>query len=67
VDMSEYSIDIENDELVIKDDKGIPYSYQFQNKESRRIQEILFREKQTIIENCLFGVDINPKSVMISG
>jgi hypothetical protein len=65
VDMSEYSIDIENDELVIKDDKGIPYSYQFQNIESRRIQEILFREKQTIIENCLFGVDINPKSVMI--
>lgn len=65
VDMSEYTIDIENDELVIKDDKGIPYSYQFQKKESRRIQETLFREKQTIIENCLFGVDINPKSVMI--
>lgn len=65
VDMSEYNIDIENDELVIKDVKGIPYSYQFQNKESRRIQETLFREKQTIIENCLFGVDINPKSVMI--
>jgi len=65
VDMSEYTIDIENDELVIKDEKGIPYSYQFQKKESRRIQETLFREKQTIIENCLFGVDINPKSVMI--
>lgn len=65
VDLSEYAIDIENDELVIKDDRGNPYSYQFQNKESRRIQETLFREKQTIIENCLFGVDINPKSVMI--
>ena len=65
VDMSEYTIDIENDELVIKDERGIPYSYQFQKKESRRIQETLFREKQTIIENCLFGVDINPKSVMI--
>src|SRR5665647_3159253 len=24
-----------------------------------------FNEKQTIIENCLFGVDINPKSVQI--
>ncbi|MFN9321496.1 MAG: DNA methyltransferase, partial [Chitinophagales bacterium] len=65
VDLSEYTIDIENDELVIKDEKGIPYSYLFQKKESRRIQETLFREKQTIIENCLFGVDINPKSVMI--
>ena len=65
VDLSEYSIEIENDELIIKDDRGIPYSYNFQNKESRRIQEILFREKQTILENCLFGVDINPKSVMI--
>lgn len=65
VDLSEYTIDIENDELVIKDERGIPYSYQFQKKESRRIQETLFREKQTIIENCLFGVDINPKSVMI--
>jgi adenine-specific DNA-methyltransferase len=42
VDMSEYTIDIENDELVIKDEKGIPYSYQFQKKESRRIQETLF-------------------------
>ena len=35
------------------------------NKESQRIQETLFHEKQTIIENCLFGVDINPNSVKI--
>ncbi len=33
--------------------------------EKQRIQETLFREKQTIIENCLFGVDINPNSVKI--
>jgi adenine-specific DNA-methyltransferase len=64
-DFSEYSIEIENDELIIKDEKGNPYSYNVSNKESRRIQETLFNEKQTIIENCLFGVDINPKSVMI--
>ncbi|MFW5701217.1 MAG: Eco57I restriction-modification methylase domain-containing protein, partial [Cyclobacteriaceae bacterium] len=31
----------------------------------QRIQETLFHEKQTIIENCLFGVDINPNSVKI--
>jgi adenine-specific DNA-methyltransferase len=30
-----------------------------------RIQKALFHEKQTIIENCLFGVDINPNSVKI--
>jgi adenine-specific DNA-methyltransferase len=64
-DFSEYSIEIENDELIIKDEKGNPTSYNVSNKESRRIQETLFNEKQTIIENCLFGVDINPKSVMI--
>jgi type II restriction/modification system DNA methylase subunit YeeA len=29
------------------------------------MQEALFHEKQTIIENCLFGVDINPNSVNI--
>jgi len=33
--------------------------------ESQRIQETIFHEKQTIIENCLFGVDINQKSVQI--
>ncbi len=35
------------------------------NKEAQRVQESLFHEKQTIIENCLFGVDINPNSVKI--
>ncbi len=33
--------------------------------EMQRVQETLFHEKQTIIENCLFGVDINPNSVNI--
>ncbi|MGL5771635.1 MAG: Eco57I restriction-modification methylase domain-containing protein, partial [Bacteroidales bacterium] len=35
------------------------------NEESRRLQETLFNEKKIIIENCLFGVDINPNSVKI--
>ena len=30
-----------------------------------RIQKALFREKAAIIEHCLFGVDVNPKSVDI--
>lgn len=29
------------------------------------MQETLFKEKRQIIENCLFGVDINPNSVKI--
>jgi hypothetical protein len=33
---------------------------------NQKVQETLFREKQTIIENCLFGVDINPNSVKIA-
>ncbi|HPT04138.1 MAG TPA: TaqI-like C-terminal specificity domain-containing protein [Bacteroidales bacterium] len=56
---------VENDELIITDGEGKFYEYNFNNKESQRIQEALFHEKQTIIENCLFGVDINPNSVKI--
>jgi len=56
---------VENDELIITDEDNQLFVYNFQNKESQRIQETLFQEKQTIIENCLFGVDINPKSVHI--
>ncbi|MDO8971196.1 MAG: Eco57I restriction-modification methylase domain-containing protein, partial [Saprospiraceae bacterium] len=55
-----------NDELILTDsnnDQAI--EYQPGNTASQRIQEALFHEKQTLIENCLFGVDINPKSVMI--
>lgn len=55
---------IENDELIVTVDDQI-FEYQYKDSESQRIQETLFHEKETIIENCLFGVDINPKSVMI--
>ncbi len=44
---------------------GNCFEYNPTNKESQRIQETLFHEKQTLIENCLFGVDINPNSVKI--
>jgi len=33
--------------------------------ERQIVQQSIFKEKQTIIENCLFGVDINPNSVKI--
>lgn len=61
----DYSIDIENDELLVSDEDGNPVSYIPGNPESQRIQETLFNEKRRIIENCLFGVDLNPNAVNI--
>ena len=61
----DYKVEIINDELVITDDEGDTFGYNPQSPESQRVQETLFMEKQTIIENCLFGVDINPNSVKI--
>lgn len=63
--LKEYVLEVVNDELVITDDDGELFEYSINNKESQRLQEALFHEKQTIIENCLFGVDINPNSVKI--
>lgn len=65
-----YEIEIVNDELIITDQQGNPIEYKLHNgkpinKEVQRLQKTLFHQKQTIIENCLFGVDINPKSVLI--
>jgi len=67
----DYKIEIINDEVIVTNnhtedifeyhlnDKGNPID------ELQNLQETLFHEKQTIIENCLFGVDINPNSVNI--
>ena len=73
--ITDYEIVIENDELIIPDIKGDLFSYSFNtddttfkqsvNKEEQRLQRTLFHEKQNIIENCLFGVDINYNSVKI--
>lgn len=63
--LKEYQVDIVNDELIVTDEDGVPFTYNPKSKESQRLQETLFHEKQTIIENCLFGVDINPNSVKI--
>ncbi len=60
-----YEVGVVNDELVVTDEDGGLFEYNPNNKESQRIQETLFHEKQTIIENCLFGVDINSNSVKI--
>lgn len=63
--LKEYQVEVVNDELIVTDEEGELFEYNPTNKESQRIQETLFHEKQTIIENCLFGVDINTNSVKI--
>lgn len=68
--VSGYEIEIVNDELIITDQQGNPVEYKMQNgkpvsKDVHRLQKTLFHQKENIIENCLFGVDINPKSVLI--
>ena len=59
-------IEIKGDELhIFRHGDTELFAYTPDDPESQRIQETLFREKQTIIENCLYGVDINPKSIAI--
>ena len=63
--LKNYSVEVVNDELIVSDEDGELYEYNPSNPASQRIQETLFNEKQTIIESCLFGVDINLNSVKI--
>jgi len=63
--LRDYEVEVVNDELVVTDSDGGLFEYRPGSAESQRVQEALFHEKQTIIESCLFGVDINPNSVKI--
>lgn len=63
--INSHQVEVVNDELVITDLDEQLFEYNPHSRESQRVQETLFHEKQTIIENCLFGVDINPNSVKI--
>lgn len=59
-------IAVSDDELVITYRSGEAFEYKARSLgQSLRIQKALFHQKQAIIENCLFGVDINPNSVKI--
>lgn len=57
-------IDIVDDSLMIFDGDH-SFSYRRFDHATLRLQKVLFQEKRQIIENCLFGVDINEKSVSI--
>lgn len=60
---------LKNDELEIQDQYGGRFVYKKPstlNNPNHLIQKCLFEQKKSIIENCLFGVDINPNSAEIS-
>lgn len=68
--ITDYEISVDNDELIVlKSDTDEVFAYQVSNgsvpTSLQFVQKTLFHEKQKIIENCLFGVDINANSVRI--
>ena len=63
--LKDCQIFVEKDVLCIKYGDGSPFVYKRKSNESREIQGTLFNEKRTIIENCLFGSDINVTAVSI--
>ncbi|GAA8727309.1 class I SAM-dependent DNA methyltransferase [Helicobacter pylori] len=62
------TLELENDEILIKiSNKSFIYTRpSFEKEQSHHIQKELFELKKSIIENCLFGVDINPNSCEIT-
>ncbi|GAA9474680.1 hypothetical protein UBN117_04010 [Helicobacter pylori] len=61
---------LENDEIIIQHTQtGEIFNYKkphSENDSHHHIQKELFELKKSIIENCLFGVDINPNSCEIT-
>ncbi len=65
-----HSLRLENDEIIIQHmQTGEIFNYtkpHSENDPHHQIQKELFELKKSIIENCLFGVDINPNSCEIT-
>ncbi|GAA7309829.1 class I SAM-dependent DNA methyltransferase [Helicobacter pylori] len=64
-----HELRLENDEIIIHtpEDKVFNYTIPLrENDPHHQIQKELFELKKDIIENCLFGVDINPNSCEIT-
>ncbi len=60
---------LENDEIIIHTPTNEIFNYTIplrENDPHHHIQKELFELKKSIIENCLFGVDINPNSCEIT-
>ncbi|WP_121294173.1 DUF7149 domain-containing protein [Helicobacter pylori] len=64
------TLELENDEIIIHHaPTGEIFNYKKPHSENdphHHIQKELFELKKSIIENCLFGVDINPNSCEIT-
>ena len=65
---------VANDELILTDRFGNPFEYRVRRDSNGRIgidpnvqliQQTIFHEKRSLIEDCFFGVDLNPNSVKI--
>ncbi|WP_371870953.1 type IIG restriction enzyme/methyltransferase [Helicobacter pylori] len=64
-----HSLRLENDEIIIHTPEDKVFKYTIPHSENdphHNIQKELFNLKKDIIENCLFGVDINPNSCEIT-
>ncbi len=64
-----HELRLENDEIIIHTPKNEVFNYTIPPRENdphHQIQKELFNLKKDIIENCLFGVDINPNSCEIT-
>ncbi|MFP6072403.1 Eco57I restriction-modification methylase domain-containing protein [Helicobacter pylori] len=64
-----HELKLENDEIIIHTPKNEVFKYTIPPRENdphHQIQKELFELKKDIIENCLFGVDINPNSCEIT-
>ncbi|GAA7628330.1 class I SAM-dependent DNA methyltransferase [Helicobacter pylori] len=70
VSLHRYDLKLENDEIIIHyTQTGEIFNYKKPHSENdphHHIQKELFELKKSIIENCLFGVDINPNSCEIT-
>ncbi|PUD54346.1 class I SAM-dependent DNA methyltransferase [Helicobacter pylori] len=64
-----HELRLENDEIIIHTPENKIFNYTIpirENDPHHHIQKELFELKKSIIENCLFGVDINPNSCEIT-
>ncbi|MGL2595488.1 DUF7149 domain-containing protein [Helicobacter pylori] len=64
-----HKLRLENDEIIIHTPEDKVFKYTISHSENdphHQIQKELFELKKSIIENCLFGVDINPNSCEIT-
>ncbi|WQX99700.1 Eco57I restriction-modification methylase domain-containing protein [Helicobacter pylori] len=70
VSLYRHELRLENDEIIIHHAQtGEIFNYTIPHSENdphHQIQKELFELKKDIIENCLFGVDINPNSCEIT-